>query len=92
MFITPSEITEGARPGWKTVGVESVEGHTEYLSMEDRFLVYRSGQALLAVRIVARDPRHKTLLIQLPTEADSGANRVWVPDSALVDTISEAVV
>lgn len=91
MLLAPSEITEGARPGWKTVSVESVEGYTEYLTIEERFLVKRSGKQLLSVRIVARDDTHNTVLIQLPIEADSGANRVWVEGSALIQNPNEAV-
>ncbi len=91
MLLAPSEITEGARPGFKTIGVDSIEGHTEYLSIEEGFLVPKDGGLLLAVRLVARDPRHQTVLIQLPVEADSGANRVWVFESALIDNTNEAV-
>ena len=90
-LLTPTELSDGARPGWKTVGVASVEGHTEYLSIEERFLVPRPEGPMLAVRLVARDPVQKTSLVQLPTEADSGANRVWVWNDALIDSHSEAI-
>ncbi len=91
MLLTPSEITEGSRAGWKTVGVASVEGYTEYLMIEERFLVKRGDKLLLSVRVVARDPNHDTALIQLPFEADSGANRVWVAKSALKENKNETV-
>jgi hypothetical protein len=39
MALIPCEVTEGPRPGFKVVGVGSIEGHTEYLTIEERFLV-----------------------------------------------------
>ena len=43
-------------------------------------LVRRVGdQAYLPIGIIAVDRRGGRVLIQLPYEADSGANRLWVP-------------
>jgi hypothetical protein len=78
MALVRCEITEGPRSGFKAVGVPSVEGHSEFLSIEERFLVKRNGSFLLPVKVVGADPRHGTSLVELPLEADSGANRVWV--------------
>lgn len=78
MALVKCEVTEGPRAGFKSVGVQSVEGFTEYLAIEERFLVDNDGDLLLPVRLIARDLKHKTALVQLPVEADSGANRVWV--------------
>jgi hypothetical protein len=86
MALIPCEVSEGPRSGWKAVGVKSIEGHTEYLAIEERFLVRRGKSFLLPVRLIGRDPRHKTALVQLPVEADSGANRVWVKG----ETVTEA--
>jgi len=83
------DISEGPRPGYKAVGVPSVEGHTEYLTIEERFLVRRGDTYLLPVRLIGRDPRYKTALVQLPVEADSGANRVWVSGAAVTDAPDE---
>jgi hypothetical protein len=78
MTMVRCEITEGPREGYKTVGVPSAAGHMEYLAIEERFLVKDNGAYLLPVDVVGKDPRYGTLLVQLPFEADSGANRVWV--------------
>jgi hypothetical protein len=78
MALIPCVVTEGPRPNFKAVEVESIEGHTENLSIEDRFLVRRGDNYLLPVRLIGRDRRYNTALVQLPVEADSGANRVWV--------------
>jgi hypothetical protein len=85
MALVPCEVTEGPRAGFKVVGVPSIEGHTEYLTIEERFLVPRGDAYLLPVRLIGRDPRYKTALIQLPVEADSGANRVWVRGESVME-------
>ena len=89
MALLACEATEGPRPGYKTIGVASVEGHLEYLSIEERFLVRRDEGYLLPVRLIGRDPRHNTALIQLPVEADSGANRVWVKRESVTEAPDE---
>lgn len=65
------------------------DGHTEYLTIEERFLVRKGKSYLLPVRLIGRDQRHKTALIQLPVEADSGANRAWVKAETLEDAPDE---
>jgi hypothetical protein len=89
MALIPCEISEGPRPGYKVVGVKSVQGHTEYLSIEERFLARRNGDLLLPVWLIGRDQKNKTALVQLPYEADSGANRVWVNGDALREAFDE---
>lgn len=89
MALLTCEVTEGPRPGYKTIGIASIEGRTEYLAIEDRFLVPRNGSYLLPVRLIGRDRRYQTALVQLPVEADSGANRVWVKGDMLTDAPDE---
>ncbi len=78
MKLVTCEVSKGARDGFKTVGVQSVEGFIEYFSIEERFLFNENGEYLLPARVISTDSRYKTSLIQLPVEADSGANRVWI--------------
>jgi hypothetical protein len=89
MALLKCEVTEGPRPGFKAVGVASIEGHSEYLTIEERFLVRRGDGYLLPVEVVGRDRRYNTALVQLPVEADSGANRVWVRGQSLVEAPDE---
>jgi hypothetical protein len=83
MPLLQCEVLEGPREGFKVVGVASIEGHSEYLTIDERFLVKRHNRYLLPVRIIGKDRQHDTLLVQLPYEADSGANRVWVKKDAV---------
>ena len=90
MALIPCEVMEGPRPAFKAVGVDSIEGHTEYLTIEERFLVRRGEAYLLPVRLIGRDRRYHTALIQLPVETDSGANRVWVRGETVGEAPDEA--
>lgn len=92
MALIRCEASEGPRSGCKAVGVPSVEGHTEYLVVEDRFLIERDGERYLAVGVVGKDYRQGLTLVQLPFEADSGANRVWVRADDVVAELDEVPV
>jgi hypothetical protein len=72
------EVSDGPRPGFKTIGIESIEGFKEYLAIEQRFLKFNGQDWYLPIIIVGKDSDHNTALIELPLEADSGAKRVWV--------------
>jgi hypothetical protein len=89
MALVSCEVTEGPRQGFKTIGVVSIEGHTEYMAIGERFLVRSNDTWLLPVQIIGRDRRYDTALVQLPVEADSGANRVWVKYTLLRETPDE---
>jgi len=68
----------GAPVAEKTVAVRTSSGRKEYLTVPTKFLREEGGQHYLPVALIQRD-RNKGALVQLPAEADSGANRVWVP-------------
>jgi hypothetical protein len=78
MALVRCEVSDGPRAGFKAIGVPSIEGHREYLAIEERFLARRNGTYLLPVFVVGWDRQHGTALVQLPQEADSGTHRVWV--------------
>ena len=78
MALLRCETSKGPREGFTGVGVPSADGFKEHLTIEDKFLVHRHGSTYLAVAVVGRDLKRNRALVQLPYEADSGANRVWV--------------
>ncbi len=84
MQLLRCRISDGPRSGFKTVSVESIEGHTEHFAIEERFLAYSEGELSLPVQVVGRDRQYDTALVQLPVEADSGANRVWVRSDQII--------
>ena len=78
MAMVRCEVLEGPRDGFKTVGIAGATGNTEYLAIEEKFLVHEDGESFLPVLVIGYDARYNTALVQLPYEADSGAKRVWV--------------
>ena len=63
----------------EVVGVPDETDNHHFLRVA-RGMVHRSnGKAYLPVGIVDIDRGHGRVLIQLPYEADSGANRLWIP-------------
>ena len=73
------DVSEGLRDSDRTVGVRGVDGGTAYLRVRRDFLSHEGTDAYLPVGVVMRDGDR--VLIELPEEADNGANRVWVAAS-----------
>jgi hypothetical protein len=53
-------------------------GSREQIEVESSFLVQRRGRYFLPVWAVVQDPIKKLVEVELPQEAASGTNRVWV--------------
>jgi hypothetical protein len=64
------------------VGVRDDSGKRQHLRVPKGFLVRENGNTYLPIGIVRLDYESNKALIELPTEADSGANRMWVPFSS----------
>jgi hypothetical protein len=54
------------------------ERKPEQVAVEETFLVQRSGRAFLPVWFISQDPRSNLVQVELPQEAASGVNRIWV--------------
>lgn len=72
------EVSSGLRPTEKTVAVKDVRGPRQYLRVDDQFVVREGTRTFLPVGLIGVDNARKLALIELPHEADSGANRLWV--------------
>ncbi len=70
------EVRPGLASFERGVAVTDIEGRRQYLRVNADFLSYEMGQGYLPVGIVYRFP--DKVLIELPHESDSGANRLWV--------------
>jgi hypothetical protein len=67
-------------------------GQREQVAVAEAFLVRRSGRTFLPVWFISQDPTTKLVQVELPQEAASGVNRIWVtPSSAFADTEQESV-
>ena len=73
------EISPGLTEQGITVCVKDVEGREQYIHVLKTMVNHENGTAYLPVGIINVDGRNRRVLIELPTEADSGANRLWIP-------------
>jgi hypothetical protein len=71
---TPSSLYDT-----EIVGVPDETGNHHYLRVAQGVVSQKNGKTYLPVVIVEVESRKERALIQLPYEADSGANRLWVP-------------
>jgi hypothetical protein len=83
-YVVCDEVSEGFRPSDRTVGVTSLQGRREYLRLSLSSLLQKDGKFYLAVGVVRHDLPTDSYLIEFPHEADSGANRIWVPASSML--------
>jgi hypothetical protein len=71
---TPSDLYDTA-----VVGILDETENRHFLRVAQGVLRRFNGKSYLPVGIIDVDQRASRALIQLPYEADSGANRLWVP-------------
>jgi hypothetical protein len=83
-------IDEGLRPSEVTVEVPHHDGGSAFLRVDREFVKNLDGNTYLPIGIIYRE--NDLVLIELPHEADSGANRLWVPRSSIKDVPSRATV
>jgi hypothetical protein len=63
------------------VSVPDETGKRQGLRVNKRLVSEVGGRHYLAIGVVELDYKRKRALVELPHEADSGANRLWVPFS-----------
>ena len=73
------EVSEGWRDTEITVGVRDVTGSRQSMQVTPTMVNYYDEKPYLPVGIIQVDRAGRRVLIELPTEADSGVNRMWIP-------------
>ena len=91
MALLKCKISKGLRETEKTVEVGDYSGRREFLPVDGEMIAHRGGQSYLPVRVLQIDKAKKGAVVALPVEADSGAHRIWVKLSDLIE-FSEAPV
>ncbi len=76
-------LSEGLRASEATATFRDHAGRRHFIRVERDFLSEEGGQTYLPIGIVHLDPRTKLVLIELPHEAETGANRLWVKQEQL---------
>ena len=80
-------ITAGLRDSEAVAIFVDVRGRRHFIRVERDFLSEQDGTSLLPIGIVNFDPKTKFVLIELPHEAETGANRLWVKQDQLDEPI-----
>jgi hypothetical protein len=73
------EVSEGLTDRDYTVSVKDITGRDQYIHVIKSMVNEENGTTYLPVGIINVDRRNSRVHIELPTEADSGANRMWIP-------------
>jgi hypothetical protein len=78
-------INDGLRPTEVTVSVRDNEDRPQFLRVHRDFVKNINNAWYLPIGIVYHDRDKDVFLIELPHEADSGANRLWVNAAAILE-------
>jgi hypothetical protein len=73
------EVSEGLTESDVTVCVRDVDGREQFIHVLPSMVNWVSETPYLPVGVINVDYRNSRVLIELPIEADSGANRMWMP-------------
>jgi hypothetical protein len=78
MALVLCEVSNGLRAAEATAIVEDFGGRREFIPVDRDFLSEVKGKWYLPIVLLRIDEENEAALVQLPSEADSGANRLWV--------------
>lgn len=76
-------VSDGLRASEALAVFRDYRGRRHFLRVERDFLSQIGDQFYLPIGIVGVDPRTHLILIELPHEAETGANRLWVKEEQL---------
>ena len=79
------QVSPGLREADAILTFVDFNGRRHFLQIEKDFLVRRDGHTYLPVGFVHRDAPTGAFLIELPHEAETGANRLWVSADKVLD-------
>jgi hypothetical protein len=80
-------VSEGLRASEVVATFRDFRGRRHFIRVERDFLSQEGGQFYLPIGVVHVDPRTNMVLIELPHEAETGINRLWVTQDQLDEPI-----
>ncbi len=80
-------VSDGLRPSEALASFLDFHGRRHFIRVERDFLSSKNGAEFLPIGIVHVDPKSKAVLVELPHEAETGANRLWVRQEQLDEPI-----
>ena len=83
-------VSDGLRDSEAIVRLRDYHQRQHFVRVERDFLSRKGNVVFLPVGVVHADPKTKAVLIELPHEAETGANRLWVTPDQLDEPV-EAV-
>jgi len=85
MALVLCEVKRGPGTVSDSVGVRDTTNQPTFLEIQRDFVAHRHGRTWLPIGVVYRDKEKGVALIEFPVEADSGAHRIWVPLTSLLE-------
>ena len=73
------EVSEGLTGKDITVCIVDIRGMDQYIHVLPTMVNWEGDVPYLPVGIINIDRGNRRVLVELPIEADSGANRMWMP-------------
>lgn len=80
-------ISDGLRPSEALASLRDFHNRRHFIRVERDFLSQIGNDYFLPVGIVHVDPKTKAVLVELPHEAETGANRFWVTQPQLDEPV-----
>lgn len=80
------QVTQGLRDSERTIALRDVRGRRHFLRVELDYLTHHGDRYWLPVGKVYEDRERGLTLVELPQEAETGANRLWVRSADLLDS------
>jgi hypothetical protein len=85
MMLVLCEVRRGPGTVSDSVTVRDTANQPTHLEIQRDFVAHRNGKTYLPIGVVYRDKEKGVALIEFPVEADSGAHRIWVPLTSLLE-------
>lgn len=85
--VRSARISDGLRSSEAVANIVDFKGRNHSIRVERDFLVKLGPDTFLPIGIVHVDPKTKAVLIELPHEAETGANRLWVKPDQLDEPV-----
>lgn len=81
-----AKVDPGLRKDEATVTVKELDGTAQFLPVDRGALTKKGSTSYLTVALLRVEPTQKAALVALPVESDSGAHRIWVNQSDIVES------
>jgi hypothetical protein len=82
-------VSDGLRPSEIVAKFADYNDRKHFIRVEQDFVDQEQGSTFLPVGIIHVNPKAKAVLVELPHEAETGINRLWVKEDQVVELVEE---